>query len=27
LYKHLELTGGDWSEWLINGVKTKRSFG
>jgi len=26
-YKHLELTGGDWTEWLINGTKTKRSFG
>lgn len=26
-YKHLEITGGDWSEWLINGTKTKRSFG
>lgn len=27
LYKHLEVTGGDWSDWLINGPKTKRSFG
>jgi len=27
VYKHLEITGGDWSDWLINGTKTKRSFG
>jgi len=26
-YKHIELTGRDWSDWLINGTKTKRSFG
>lgn len=26
-YKHVEVTGGDWSDWLINGTKTKRSFG
>lgn len=27
VYKHTEITGGDWTEWLINGVKSKRSFG
>jgi len=26
-YKHVEVTGGDWTEWLINGAKTKRNFG
>jgi len=26
-YKHIEVTGGDWTEWLINGAKTKRNFG
>jgi len=26
-YKHTEVTGGDWSDWLINGTKTKRNFG
>jgi hypothetical protein len=27
LYKHIEMTGADWTEWLINGAKTKRQFG
>jgi hypothetical protein len=27
LYKHIEMTGGDWTEWMINGAKTKRQFG
>jgi len=26
-YKHSELTGGDWTDWLINGSKTRRNFG
>lgn len=27
VYKHTEVTGGDWTDWLINGSKTKRNFG
>lgn len=27
LYKHTQVTGGDWTDWLVNGTKTKRSFG
>lgn len=27
VYKHIELTGGDWTEWLVNGAKSKRNFG
>lgn len=27
VYKHHEVTGGDWTDWLVNGAKTKRSFG
>jgi len=27
VYKHLEVTGGDWTDWLINGTRAKRSFG
>lgn len=27
IYKHVELCGEDWSEWLINGSKAKRNFG
>jgi len=27
VYKHLEVTGGDWTDWLINGTKAKKSFG
>lgn len=27
VYKHFEVMGGDWTEWLVNGARTKRSFG
>lgn len=27
VYKHTEIMGGDWIEWLINGTKSKRTFG
>lgn len=26
-YKHFDLTGGEWEDWLVNGVKAKRNFG
>lgn len=27
VYKHVELCGEDWTDWLINGEKAKRNFG
>lgn len=27
VYKHIEVCGADWMDWLINGSKSKRSFG
>lgn len=27
IYKHVEVTGGDWVDWLVNGAKTRRNFG
>lgn len=27
VYKHVEICGEDWTDWLINGSKSKRSFG
>lgn len=27
VYKHYEVCGEDWEDWLINGSKTKRNFG
>lgn len=27
IYKHIELTGRDWVDWLVNGTKVKRNFG
>lgn len=27
VYKHVEICGEDWVDWLVNGTKTKRSFG
>lgn len=27
VYKHHDVMGGDWTDWLVNGAKTKRNFG
>lgn len=27
VYKHVEVTGTDWVDWLVNGSKSKRNFG
>lgn len=27
LYKHLEVCGEDWTDWLVNGAKSRRNFG